>query len=105
GAVGIGAVGPGAAHHLRWALLGQQVADRVAEGQLVVGEGEAHVTRSLWWWSCTARRWGRSRMARSAGSARSVRSVRSTGARWRYFRGSPSTRSAAMLRWISLVPA
>ena len=54
------------AHRVGRALLGQQVAHRVAEQQLVVGEGEAHGG---------------------------------------YFLGRPSTRSATMLRWISLVPA
>ena len=50
------------------ALLVEQVADRVPEGELVVVEAEVHQ-------------------------------------RPRYFLGRPSMRSAAMLRWISLVPA
>ena len=41
GAVGI-AVGPRGPHDLGRALLGEQVAHGVAEGELVVGEGEAH---------------------------------------------------------------
>ena len=85
---------PRGAHHRRRGLLGQQVAHRVAERDLVVRQREPHGRLQQ-----LSRREAPASPRPSCGG----RSGATPGAC--DHRGSPRTRSAAMLRWISLVPA